>query len=574
LLALALRLPQLSRRPMHTDEAVHAFKFGTLLEEKTYRYDPHEYHGPTLNYFSLVPAWLSRQKTYQELSETTLRIVPVFFGVMLVLWALMSSKFFGRRAAAVAALLIAISPAMVFYSRYYIQEMLLVSFTAGFLLFAYFYVLSGKNRWLVTSGISAGLMIATKETFVLSLLALILAIAINGTVWQRKKFSFKPLPAFIFLISAGVVFALFYSSFFTNPAGLLDFFASFQTYLHRSAQQQAHIHPWFYYFRIYGFYHVDGGGYWSEWLVFVGAALGLWAIFTNRIKNGDDTASRVLALYAILLAVIYSAIPYKTPWSFLSAFFAWIILAGIGIAWLLGRCKTHAAKACVLVFIVIGVSHLGYLSWRANFRDETNPANPYVYAQTSKDIFGVTRRVQEIAAATDGTELFIDVICPAGDYWPLPWYLREFYRIGWWNKVEKDIPAAPLILIQPGLENDLVNKLYLQPEPGQRPLYLPLFDSYMELRPGVELRGYIRKDLWDKYQTRTSKNEDRTDQSRFRFFESSVYVCMIAWMHATMHLSMHSRIPDSCSFFNLPKILSGYCSILYFSVSSVRSGFD
>ncbi|MCL5099127.1 MAG: TIGR03663 family protein, partial [Candidatus Omnitrophica bacterium] len=45
--ALALRLPQLSRRPMHTDESVQAIKFRGLLENGVYRYDPNEYHGPT-----------------------------------------------------------------------------------------------------------------------------------------------------------------------------------------------------------------------------------------------------------------------------------------------------------------------------------------------------------------------------------------------------------------------------------------------------------------------------------------------------------------------------------------------
>ena len=61
--ALALRLPQLQQRPMHTDEAVHAIKFGSLLEDGYYRYDSFEFHGPTLNYLTLVPAWLgSAQK--------------------------------------------------------------------------------------------------------------------------------------------------------------------------------------------------------------------------------------------------------------------------------------------------------------------------------------------------------------------------------------------------------------------------------------------------------------------------------------------------------------------------------
>ena len=36
LIAIALRAPDLSRRPMHTDEAVHAVKFGMLLEDGFY----------------------------------------------------------------------------------------------------------------------------------------------------------------------------------------------------------------------------------------------------------------------------------------------------------------------------------------------------------------------------------------------------------------------------------------------------------------------------------------------------------------------------------------------------------
>ena len=51
--AFVLRIGQLERRPMHGDEAVHAVKFGKLLEEGVYRYDPSEYHGPTLILFTI-----------------------------------------------------------------------------------------------------------------------------------------------------------------------------------------------------------------------------------------------------------------------------------------------------------------------------------------------------------------------------------------------------------------------------------------------------------------------------------------------------------------------------------------
>ena len=73
-MALALRLPGLANRPMHGDEAVNAVKIGELIEGKGYRYDPHEYHGPTLNYFSLIPAWLRGADSFVELSLSLIHI--------------------------------------------------------------------------------------------------------------------------------------------------------------------------------------------------------------------------------------------------------------------------------------------------------------------------------------------------------------------------------------------------------------------------------------------------------------------------------------------------------------------
>ena len=100
--AIALRLPLLEQRPMHGDEAVHAEKFRLLLEEDFYRYDRYEYHGPTLNYLTLIPAWLGSAEKLTEVSEFTLRIVPVFFGVLLVLLLLLLADGLGRSAAVCA----------------------------------------------------------------------------------------------------------------------------------------------------------------------------------------------------------------------------------------------------------------------------------------------------------------------------------------------------------------------------------------------------------------------------------------------------------------------------------------
>ncbi|MGH7454851.1 MAG: glycosyltransferase family 39 protein, partial [bacterium] len=176
--ALALRLPRLEQRPMHGDEAVHAIKFGALLEKGFYRYDSFEYHGPTLNYLTLIPAWLSSAKKLTEINEWTLRIVPVFFGTLLVLLTMLLMDGLGKSAVIVAAIMTAISPAMAYYSRYYIQEMLLVCFTFGVIACAYRYTRSKNLGWALSIGIFLGLMHATKETCIIAWGAMLLALVL------------------------------------------------------------------------------------------------------------------------------------------------------------------------------------------------------------------------------------------------------------------------------------------------------------------------------------------------------------------------------------------------------------
>ncbi len=178
LAAAAIRLPRLAQRPtrlaqrpMHTDEAIHADKFRILLEEGEYVYNPDEYHGPTLNYFTLIPARLCGQRTYQQINEFTLRVVPVAFGVLLVLLTVGVADGMGRPAAIVAAILTAVSHAMIFYSRYYIQETLLVCFTFGVIVCGWRYARSRRLGWAVGVGVCVGFMHATKETFVIPLAA-------------------------------------------------------------------------------------------------------------------------------------------------------------------------------------------------------------------------------------------------------------------------------------------------------------------------------------------------------------------------------------------------------------------
>ncbi len=271
--AIALRLPRLEQRPMHTDEAVHAVKLGTLLEEGQYTYNPNEYHGPTLNYLTLIPARLSSAERLTEVSEFTLRMVPVFFGVLLVLLTFMLVDGLGW-AAVCAAVLIAVSPAMVFYSRYYIQEMLLVCFTFAVIAYGYRYTQSKSIKWALSTGIFVGLCHATKETSIIAFGSMLLALLLTLLLHRRQRgpaFDIKrivnPWHSVAAAATAVIVSALFYSSFLTNADGILDSLRSYVAFFHRAGASGLHTHPWYYYLKMLIYSRYAGGPAWSEGLI-------------------------------------------------------------------------------------------------------------------------------------------------------------------------------------------------------------------------------------------------------------------------------------------------------------------
>jgi len=504
ILALTLRLPRLDRRPMHGDEAVHAVKFGSLLEKGHYRYNPDEYHGPTLNYFTLIPAWLSGTDKFKDLTEFTLRIVPVFFGVCLVLMPLLLLDGLGRPAVIIAAALTAISPAFVFYSRYYIQEMLLVCFTFGAIAFGYRYTRSKNIIWALLTGVCLGLMHATKETFIIAFASILLALLLTWMMGRSRSGSplnigkiVKPSHVVIAVVAAVIISASFYSSFLTNPAGILDSVRTYSTYLNRASQNNLHLHPLYYYLKMLVYSKYADGPVWSEAVIVLLAVVGfIVAMKRKTISAVNSHLLTFIAFYTLIMTVLYSVIPYKTPWCLLGLLHGMILLAAVGVVALVKLVPNVLPRLIVILLLLGGGCHLAWQAYLAGYKFYADTRNPYVYAHPVADVVTIAQRVEEMAHVhPSGLNMHIQVICPEDDYWPLPWYLRSFPNVGWWNKVGENTPAAPLIIASPSVETVLKNKLDKLKSP-----YVPLFNLYKELRPQVELRAYVTKDLWDSYQ--------------------------------------------------------------------------
>lgn len=511
--AAAVRVSFLTVRPMHTDEAVHAVKFSHLLEKGEYEYDPLEYHGPVIHYSTLLFARLAGRSSFTELTEPIVRMVPAFFGTLLVLLPLLFWDSLGRRAVLFASWLLAFSPAFVFYSGYYIHEVLLVFFQGCFLGCLWRYMKNPKSGWAILTGLSAALMFCTKETCILSFGSVLLSILLvqvlpmgDRTSPSEKPKRICPIHVLWAAVSFLIVWSLLFSAFGTHPQGMIDSLRSYFLYPGHAASKHMHIQPWWYYLDLLTWLEFFEPIVWNEDGTVALALLGFFAAFFGKQQSPRGfSLPRFLALFTLILTILYSAIPYKTPWNVLPFLFGMALLAGIAGDRLLRMASGRIEKICVIsVLLVFGLLSPLVQSVLLKTRFTVASSNPYVYGHTGPDIFEMVRKVKEIASAhSDGKNMYIQVIAAKDDYWPWPWYLRNFTRVGYYSQVDTDQPPAPLILAGMDMESEITRYLYDTVPPGQRNLYLPLFNRPVYLRPGVEWRGYIRKDLWDQMQNRS-----------------------------------------------------------------------
>ncbi len=493
--ALGLRLPQLGQRPMHTDEAVHAVKFLGLWEGKGYKYDPNEYHGPLLYYATLPLAWLGQGK---EIDEATLRLVPVLTGILLIalLWLCLDAL--GPPAAVWSALLTALSPAMVYYSRYYIHELLLVLFSFVFIAALCRYTRSPRTFWAALAGASLGAMHATKETLVFNLVAMAGA---GLVVWYWRREAREPLilgqvlglrkHLLILVVSGFAVSFLFFTSFFQNPAGPLDSVRTYLPWLHRAGGASPHANPWYFYFERLLFFHTTQGPIWTEVAILVLGIYGMIQVVRGEVGTGSIHLYRFLAVYTLLLTGVYTFISYKTPWCALGFWHGWILMAGLGCHVALRAARSDVVRVSLVCLLAAALLHLAYQARLATTTYSADRRNPHVYAHTSAKLLDLVERVRGITAASGQKEnLRVNVIAKGGDYWPLPWYFRNLTQLGWWTHLPPD-PFAPIVIVGSNLGAEL----------DERSNKKWVMTGLYEHRQGVKVwfEMYVEFELWKKY---------------------------------------------------------------------------
>ncbi|MBI5864770.1 MAG: hypothetical protein HZB38_09725 [Planctomycetes bacterium] len=197
-----------------------------------------------------------------------------------------------------------------------------------------------------------------------------------------------------------------------------------------------------------------------------------------------------MLFYTLLLAGVYTALPYKTPWCMLGFLHGFILLAGGGLDAIISGARRPLTRLVAAIAVLACAWPLVTQAERVISRKfAADNRNPYVYAHTVNDLLNLAGWIDQIAAVHPlGRDLPIHVCATADDFWPLPWYLRRYRNVGYWSKVP-DAADAAVVVISSDLAEDF-ESMRRNEYPTQ---------AHYGLRPGTVLSAYIDADTWKRF---------------------------------------------------------------------------
>ncbi|NOZ51163.1 MAG: TIGR03663 family protein [Chloroflexi bacterium] len=203
LMALILRIYQLGTRVMSHDESLHTTYSYNLYAGIGFKHDP-LMHGPLLFHLTAVSYFLLGP------SDFSARLPAALLGVGVVWLLWMARDWLGKRGAFLAAALIALSPTMVYHSRYIRHDIYAIFFAVAVILLAFRYIDRGETKWLLWMSAMLGLLYTTKEVafiYVVIFVAFFLFIVVWRVVKQRWKNQGLKLPFWILVVLGGLLTA-------------------------------------------------------------------------------------------------------------------------------------------------------------------------------------------------------------------------------------------------------------------------------------------------------------------------------------------------------------------------------
>jgi uncharacterized protein (TIGR03663 family) len=481
LIAVFLRVWLIEIKPAHFDEGINGWFADQMKASGYHRYDPTNYHGPLHFYAVFLCQILFGRELW------ALRVPAILASILSVLAILRFRNFFGQPAARFAALAMAVSPAYVFYGRYSIHESWQVLFSILLLHAILGLWQTGARKHLFMLAAGAAGMILTKETYLLHIGCLLLAVPVL-LVW---KFVSPPNPGWpiakqswtrddvvtSFGVSA-LVIVFFYSGTFLDFRAVSGLWETHAAWFKTGMEAGGHEKTTYDLVGPLNYYWLALMARCFEWPALLGVVAGLRYILPS------DSRYRYIAIASAGTLLAYSIISYKTPWCIISMLWPFYLLLGAVIQEAVS--KTHRRVFWWIAVPLLAAS-LAY-TVRLNFLIFTDDREPYVYVQTYEDINRVTNPILKVAKSEpDGYQMEGAIVLDS--YYPLPWIFGDFTRIGYFDKTNP--PPRwnyDFLMIESAKESEIEPKL------GRPYLKIPF-----RLRSGQEpCTAYLASDMFEE----------------------------------------------------------------------------
>jgi uncharacterized protein (TIGR03663 family) len=449
--AILLRFWQLDLKLLHHDEAIHSWFSYELLTKGAWMYDP-SYHGPFLYYVTagMFAAFGS--------SDLVARLLPCMFGTLLIplVYCVYRLDYITKSQTLLVALFIAISPDMVYFSRFLRHDIFMLFFTFLLLVALLYYFNRGQARFVIIAAVATAGALSCKEEMPIILLIFMLFFGVS--LWQgifNLPNTWKRDLVLGLVLVIGIM-SLLYTGFGGHPETLvgknfqiaiqgthfeLNTTGWYQAIDHWTSmhKQQRLGGPWYFYFPLYLLYELP---------IFILALVGtlqfilkgvdfrlflmrlkmrvkyrktpvpagdLAAISIHQIHTGkpvyskSDDFFRLCIIWMILTMMFYAYVGEKVPWLIIPQLLPMCFVATYQLNW-----QKIAVALAGCLFLIAMTWHVAFIPVDMN--------EPIVQVQNSEDM----RLVMQLMDASDR------VVIASKDYWPLPWY----YRGDRWKKVK------------------------------------------------------------------------------------------------------------------------------------------
>jgi uncharacterized protein (TIGR03663 family) len=393
------------------------------MERGEYIYNP-DFHGPFLYHITALFFFLF------GMSDITLRITQAIFGIatIAVLWFLKDHV--KKETMLVLSLLIALSPSLVYYSRFAVHDSYFVFFTMACLVFLYLYSKTKESRYIYLFSACLAFLFTTKENAYITVAAMVAYFGLEFLIeFFNTKGSISKIlkkntylnwikdnkkEIFISFVIFLSIFSIFYTSFFRYPQNFVT--AIKEPFIHwftKTRTQHGFFQPYSFYLRILEEYDTT---------IFIFGLLGI--LLPVFVRNHY---TKFASFFSAFNLVVYLLMPYKEPNNVVHIVMPLAVSGAVFIEYVNDKIKKY-----VLLLLILLSFYSLYVTWQTSFVKYADENNYLVYVQTVDDVKPLLKLVERITKER-GKNISIVVNIPETEY-PLSWYFRDYAKVSYFSE--------------------------------------------------------------------------------------------------------------------------------------------